>query len=113
MLLALPEEIGTLEELAMPQNGINPPGISALVLPQLQALEVINFGDCLLKTEGALALAKALKLGQKKLKHPDEEEEGDLVEDPALQITGTAITPSKQGSTNPELCDELSKLSLS
>ncbi|KAK7476958.1 hypothetical protein BaRGS_00031817 [Batillaria attramentaria] len=204
-LAAAFKEIGTLEELAMPQNGINPPGISALVdaiavnknlrilnlndntftevgaremskvLPQLQALEVINFGDCLLKTEGALALAKALKLGQKKLKelilsgneikqsgaiavteamtdkenlavldlnanqlgeegvelvqnsmeavgkleflaslsddegcsddeegeegdeeHPDEEEEGDFVEDPVLQITGTAITPSKQ-----------------
>ncbi|BFZ14600.1 hypothetical protein BsWGS_17638 [Bradybaena similaris] len=83
--------IGTLEFLAMPQNGINHAGISALAdaisvntnlkhlnlndntftakgadaiakaLPKLEKLEVINFGDCLIRTEGAKAIAKALK----------------------------------------------------
>ena len=31
------------------------------VLPSLKSLEVINFGDCLVKTEGAKALAKSLR----------------------------------------------------
>lgn len=83
--------IGTLEEIAMPQNGIYHSGITALtkafthnknlkiinlndntigakgakaiadILPQLQNLQQINFGDCLLKTKGALVLANALK----------------------------------------------------
>lgn len=83
--------IGTLEEIAMPQNGIYHVGITALskaftynknlkilnlndntigakgakaiadVLPKLQNLQQINFGDCLLKTKGALLLADALK----------------------------------------------------
>ncbi|KAF2879068.1 hypothetical protein ILUMI_27103 [Ignelater luminosus] len=82
--------IGTLEEIAMPQNGIYHVGISALsdafmhntnlqilnlndntigphgaqaiakALPILQNLKIINFGDCLLKTKGALSLADAL-----------------------------------------------------
>jgi len=38
------------------------------VLPKLQNLEVINFGDCLVKTDGAKILATALKDGHKKLK---------------------------------------------
>ncbi|XP_044269060.1 ran GTPase-activating protein 1 [Tribolium madens] len=83
--------IGTLEEIAMPQNGIYHIGISALseaftqnknlqilnlndntigekgaeaiakALPHLQQLKEINFGDCLLKTAGAISLADALK----------------------------------------------------
>ncbi|CAH0547740.1 unnamed protein product [Brassicogethes aeneus] len=83
--------IGTLEEVAMPQNGIYHVGISALfdafthnpnleilnlndntithkgaeavakALPALQNLKIINFGDCLLKTKGANHLAKALE----------------------------------------------------
>ncbi|XP_076446452.1 ran GTPase-activating protein 1-like [Babylonia areolata] len=90
--------MGTLEELAMPQNGINLPGITALVeaiavntrlrvlnlndntfteaggvemskvLPKLPDLEQINFGDCLVRTGGAKALAQALRDGQHKLK---------------------------------------------
>ncbi|KAK7097883.1 hypothetical protein V1264_004794 [Littorina saxatilis] len=212
-LAAAFKAIGTLEELAMPQNGINLPGITALVeaiaanprlrvlnlndntfteaggremskvLPKLQELEVINFGDCLIRTGGAKALAVALKAGQKKLKElilsgneiqqagaiavteciankenltvldlnanqlgeggvelvqdsmeavgklellaslsddegsdddeeddveegeveddedqPEEDEEGDVSADPHLQVSGTAITPSKQVS---------------
>ncbi|CAH2016375.1 unnamed protein product [Acanthoscelides obtectus] len=90
--------IGTLEEIAMPQNGIYHVGIKALseafvhnkglrvlnlndntigskgadhiagVLPHLQALTDINFGDCLLKTKGASRLAEALTDGHKNLK---------------------------------------------
>ena len=37
-------------------------------MPKLQNLEVINFGDCLVKTDGAKILATALKDGHKKLK---------------------------------------------
>ncbi|XP_072040661.1 ran GTPase-activating protein 1-like [Amphiura filiformis] len=85
--------IGTLEEVAMPQNGINHEGITALAqafqhspnlrivnlndntftakgaismakgLKNLRKLEVINFGDCLVRTEGAEALADTLKDG--------------------------------------------------
>ncbi|XP_026724523.1 ran GTPase-activating protein 1 isoform X2 [Trichoplusia ni] len=85
------QNMGTLEELAMPQNGIYHVGISALsqafkrnsqlarlnlndntvgakgaaaiadALPNLKDLKSINFGDCLLKSKGAKALAKAFK----------------------------------------------------
>lgn len=91
--------IGTLEEVAMPQNGIYHPGITALseafknnknlsilnlndntigpkgaealanILPNLQNLKEINFGDCLLKTKGASVLAKALKNKHENLEH--------------------------------------------
>ena len=33
------------------------------MLPSLKSLEVINFGDCLVKTEGAKELAKSLRSG--------------------------------------------------
>lgn len=37
-------------------------------MEKLQELEVINLGDCLLKTEGALAIADALREGHLKLR---------------------------------------------
>ncbi|XP_016126167.1 ran GTPase-activating protein 1-like [Sinocyclocheilus grahami] len=85
--------LGSLEEVHMPQNGINHPGISALAtalkhnpnlqllnlndntftkrgsiamaeaIRHLQCLKVINFGDCLVRSEGAIALAGALREG--------------------------------------------------
>merc|ERR1712004_404659 len=88
----------SLEEVAMPQNGINAPGITAIAnglahcknlrslnlndntftevgaqamakaLPSMQQLEVINFGDCLLRTSGTKAIGRALKKGHAKLK---------------------------------------------
>ena len=91
------QSIGTLEYLAMPQNGINKPGISALAkaiaanpnlkhlnlndntftvqgaeamakaLPKLTQLEVINFGDCLVRTDGAKAIVKVIGSGVKEL----------------------------------------------
>ncbi|NWI69462.1 RAGP1 protein, partial [Todus mexicanus] len=90
--------IGTLEEVHMPQNGINHPGITALAqafainpllkvinlndntftergavamaetLKALRQIEVINFGDCLVRSKGAVALADAVKEGLHKLK---------------------------------------------
>ncbi|XP_056011418.1 ran GTPase-activating protein 1-like [Ostrea edulis] len=97
-LAAVFKALGSLEEVAMPQNGINAEGVTALaeafaenknlrvmnlsdntfthagaknmakVLPKLQNLEVINFGDCLVRTDGAIALSHALKDGHQKLK---------------------------------------------
>ncbi|XP_062605951.1 ran GTPase-activating protein 1-like [Saccostrea cucullata] len=97
-LAAVFKALGSLEEVAMPQNGIYAEGITALadafaenknlrvmnlsdntftqkggknmakILPKLQNLEVINFGDCLVRTEGAIALSNALKEGHQKLK---------------------------------------------
>lgn len=89
--------IGTLQEIAMPQNGIYHDGISALsdaflhnkdleilnlndntigpkgsesiskALSQLDNIKELNFGDCLLKTKGALLLANTLKSSNKNL----------------------------------------------
>ncbi|KAL4230322.1 Ran GTPase-activating protein 1 [Mactra antiquata] len=90
--------MGSLIEVAMPQNGINHEGITALseafehntnlrilnlndntfthvgaksmakVLPKLQNLEVINFGDCLLRSDGAKAIARSITEGHVKLR---------------------------------------------
>ena len=38
------------------------------VLPCLPNLQVINFGDCLVKSKGAMAIAEALKHGHWNLK---------------------------------------------
>ncbi|XP_074520199.1 ran GTPase-activating protein 1b [Halichoeres trimaculatus] len=85
--------MGSLEEVHMPQNGINYPGVMALASamqhnPELRVLnlndntftkrgtlamaqalrllrnvQVINFGDCLVRSEGAIALAAVLREG--------------------------------------------------
>ncbi|GFT17091.1 ran GTPase-activating protein 1 [Nephila pilipes] len=85
------KELGTLESIAMPQNGIYHPGIKAIAdafksnrnlkainlednsltaegaqyiaecLPSLQKLEMLNLGDCLVRTGGAMAIADALE----------------------------------------------------
>uniref|UniRef100_A0A8C4QW16 RAN GTPase activating protein 1a n=1 Tax=Eptatretus burgeri TaxID=7764 RepID=A0A8C4QW16_EPTBU len=90
--------IGTLEEVHMPQNGINHAGIAALAkafsrnpalrtinlndnsftkrgalsmaeaLKDLQDVNVINFGDCLVRSAGAFAFAKTLTEGLPKIK---------------------------------------------
>ncbi|PIK37548.1 putative ran GTPase-activating protein 1 [Apostichopus japonicus] len=82
--------IGTLEEIQMPQNGINPEGIEAMAeavvsspnlrifnmndntftargaiamskaLMKANNMEVLNFGDCLIRSEGASALAETI-----------------------------------------------------
>ena len=38
------------------------------VLPSLKSLEVVNFGDCLIKTKGAKALAECLRSALNNLK---------------------------------------------
>jgi len=85
--------VGTLEKIAMPQNGIYHEGIAALaqsfaqnpnlktinlndntitdvgdaslakVLCTLENLEVLNFGDCLLRSDGAKFVAESIKEG--------------------------------------------------
>ncbi|TRY77537.1 hypothetical protein DNTS_028249 [Danionella cerebrum] len=90
--------LGSLEEVHMPQNGINHAGITALAaalkhnpnlqvlnlndntftrrgsiamaeaIRHLQFLKVINFGDCLVRSEGAIAIAGALREGLPVLK---------------------------------------------
>lgn len=90
--------IGTLEEVHMPQNGINHAGITALAeafkvnpllkvinlndntftdrggiamaeaLKTLRQVEQINFGDCLVRSKGAMAIAAALREGLHKIK---------------------------------------------
>lgn len=85
--------IGSLEEVHMPQNGINHPGITSLAtamqhnpnlrvlnlndntftkrgavamaqaLRHLRSIRVVNFGDCLVRSEGAIAIAAALREG--------------------------------------------------
>ncbi|KAL1264321.1 hypothetical protein QQF64_004676 [Cirrhinus molitorella] len=85
--------LGSLEEVHVPQNGINYPGVTALAtalkhnpnlqvlnlndntftrrgsiamaeaITHLQCLKVINFGDCLVRSEGAIAIAGALRAG--------------------------------------------------
>lgn len=91
-------KLHSLEEVALPQNGIYHEGIAALAnglmsnknlrilnlndntftvkgarhmaqaLRHLDNLEVINFGDCLLKTAGAKEIANSLKDGHSALK---------------------------------------------
>ena len=83
--------IGTLEEIHLPQNGIQQKGIAAFAeavkanknlrhlnlndntftekgalamaegIENINSLKIINFGDCLVRTGGAKAIAKALK----------------------------------------------------
>ncbi|CAJ1080638.1 LOW QUALITY PROTEIN: ran GTPase-activating protein 1b [Xyrichtys novacula] len=90
--------IGSLEEVHMPQNGINYAGVMALAsamqhnpelrvlnfndntftkkgtlamaqaLRHLRNVQVINFGDCLVRSEGAIALAAVLREGLPMLK---------------------------------------------
>ncbi|MBN3302423.1 RAGP1 protein, partial [Amia calva] len=107
--------IGSLEEVHMPQNGINHPGVTALAIalqhnPQLRVLnlndntftkrgaiamatalkelrsvQVINFGDCLVRSEGALAIAEALREGLPILKELNLSF-GEITEEAALEV---------------------------
>ena len=58
-----------LSILNMNDNTFTEKGAKSLadVLPKLQKLRILNLGDCLLKTEGALLIAKALESGHQVL----------------------------------------------
>ncbi|KAG9343098.1 hypothetical protein JZ751_015317, partial [Albula glossodonta] len=107
--------MGSLEEVHMPQNGINHPGVTALAnamqhcpqlrvinlndntftkrgaiamaqsLKHLRSVQVINFGDCLVRSEGAIAIAEALKEGLPILKELNLSF-GEIAEEAALVV---------------------------
>lgn len=60
-------KVGSLEELAIPQNGIYYPGITALSesLKENKDLKILNLNDNTIGPKGAEALAQALELLQK------------------------------------------------
>ncbi|XP_042364366.1 ran GTPase-activating protein 1b [Plectropomus leopardus] len=112
--------MGSLEEVHMPQNGINYAGVMALAsamrhnpelrvlnfndntftkkgtlamaqaLRHLRNIEVINFGDCLVRSEGAIALAAVLREGLPVLKELNLSF-GEITEAAAL-VVAQAIT---------------------
>lgn len=61
------QKVGSLETLAIPQNGIYHPGISALSdsLRDNENLKVLNLNDNTIGPKGAQALAFTLELLQK------------------------------------------------
>uniref|UniRef100_A0A8C1QZG9 Ran GTPase-activating protein 1 n=1 Tax=Cyprinus carpio TaxID=7962 RepID=A0A8C1QZG9_CYPCA len=107
--------IGSLEEVHMPQNGINYQGVTALATamqhnPQLRVLnlndntftkrgaiamaqalkhlrnvQVINFGDCLVRSEGASAISETLREGLPILKELNLSF-GEITKDAALEV---------------------------
>uniref|UniRef100_A0A8C1ZKB4 RAN GTPase activating protein 1a n=1 Tax=Cyprinus carpio TaxID=7962 RepID=A0A8C1ZKB4_CYPCA len=107
--------IGSLEEVHMPQNGINYQGVTALATamqhnPQLRVLnlndntftkrgaiamaqalkhlrnvQVINFGDCLVRSEGASAISETLTEGLPILKELNLSF-GEITKDAALEV---------------------------
>uniref|UniRef100_A0A674N873 Ran GTPase-activating protein 1 n=1 Tax=Takifugu rubripes TaxID=31033 RepID=A0A674N873_TAKRU len=107
--------MGSLEEVHMPQNGINYPGITALAkamqhntglrilnlndntftekgavamaqaLKYLNSIQVINFGDCLVRPSGAVAIAESISEGQPILKELNLSF-GEITEEAALEV---------------------------
>lgn len=57
---ALPQLIGSLEEVHMPQNGINHPGVTALAnaMQHNPQLRVLNLNDNTFTKKGAAAMAQ-------------------------------------------------------
>ncbi|KAJ3600188.1 hypothetical protein NHX12_031174 [Muraenolepis orangiensis] len=107
--------MGSLEEVHMPQNGINHPGVTALAtamqhnpalrvlnlndntftkkgaiamaqaLKHLRSVQVINFGDCLVRSEGAIAIAETVAEGLPILKELNLSF-GEITEEAALAV---------------------------
>uniref|UniRef100_A0A8C5B1E5 Ran GTPase activating protein 1 n=1 Tax=Gadus morhua TaxID=8049 RepID=A0A8C5B1E5_GADMO len=107
--------MGSLEEVHMPQNGINHPGVTALAtamqhnaglrvlnlndntftkrgaiamaqaLKHLRSVQVINFGDCLVRSEGAIAIAETVSEGLPILKELNLSF-GEITEEAALAL---------------------------
>ncbi|XP_041671167.1 ran GTPase-activating protein 1b [Cheilinus undulatus] len=113
--------MGSLEEVHMPQNGINSTGVMALAsamrhnpelrvlnfndntftkkgtlamaqaLRHLRNIQVINFGDCLVRPEGAIALAAVLREGVPILKELNLSF-GEITEAAALVVAQSVIS---------------------
>ncbi|XP_004575556.1 ran GTPase-activating protein 1 isoform X1 [Maylandia zebra] len=107
--------MGSMEEVHMPQNGINHAGVTALAeamqhnpglrilnlndntftekgamamaqaLKHLRSIQVINFGDCLVRPEGAKAIAVSVSEGLPILKELNLSY-GEITEDAALVV---------------------------
>ncbi|XP_034750189.1 ran GTPase-activating protein 1a isoform X2 [Etheostoma cragini] len=107
--------MGSLEEVHMPQNGINHPGVTALAtavqhnaglrilnlndntfsekgaiamaqaLKHLRSIQVINFGDCLVRPAGAIAIAETVSEGLPILKEINLSF-GEITEEAALAV---------------------------
>uniref|UniRef100_A0A671LG38 Ran GTPase-activating protein 1-like n=1 Tax=Sinocyclocheilus anshuiensis TaxID=1608454 RepID=A0A671LG38_9TELE len=122
--------LGSLEEVHMPQNGINHPGITALAtaikhnpnlqvlnlndntftkrgsiamaeaVRHLQCLKVINFGDCLVRSEGAIAIAGALREGLPFLR------ELNLSFGEICEAAAVVVAKAVQGKTNKRYDDD-------
>uniref|UniRef100_UPI003AAB4FB7 ran GTPase-activating protein 1b n=1 Tax=Centroberyx gerrardi TaxID=166262 RepID=UPI003AAB4FB7 len=112
--------LGSLEEVHMPQNGINHAGVTALAsamrhnpelrvlnlndntftkrgalamaqaLRHLRNVQVINFGDCLVRSEGAVALTAVLREGLPVLKELNLSF-GEITEAAALVVAQTVM----------------------
>ncbi|XP_060884053.1 ran GTPase-activating protein 1b [Labrus mixtus] len=112
--------MGSLEEVHMPQNGINHAGVISLAsamrhnpelrvlnfndntftkkgtlamaqaLRHLRNIQVINFGDCLVRSEGAIALAAVLREGLPILKELNVSF-GEITEAAALVVAQAII----------------------
>ncbi|XP_061519919.1 ran GTPase-activating protein 1b isoform X2 [Phycodurus eques] len=115
--------MGSLEEVHMPQNGINHAGVTALAsamqhnkdlrvlnlndntftkrgtlamaqaLGHLRNIQVINFGDCLVRCEGAIAMAAVLREGLPVLKELNLSF-GEITEAAALVVAQALVDKS-------------------
>ncbi|KAI4822136.1 hypothetical protein KUCAC02_007698 [Chaenocephalus aceratus] len=107
--------MGSLEEINVPQNGINHPGVTAMAgavqnnpnlrilnlndntftekgaiamaqaLKHLRSIQVINFGDCLVRPAGAIAIAETVSEGLPILKELNLSF-GEITEEAALAV---------------------------
>uniref|UniRef100_A0A2K5PU14 Ran GTPase-activating protein 1 n=1 Tax=Cebus imitator TaxID=2715852 RepID=A0A2K5PU14_CEBIM len=126
---------GTVEEVHMPQNGINHPGVTALAqafavnpccsekgtvamaetLKTLQQVEVINSGDCLVRSKGAVAIADAIHSGLPKLKELNLSF-CEIKRDAALAVTEAMADKAElekldlNGNTLGEGCEQLQEV---
>lgn len=114
--LAITESISEKENLTLLDLNANQLGEGGieLVMDSMEALGKSDILGSFSDDEGDDLEDEGVEEGDQddEEEEPGEEQEGEEIDDPSLQVTGTSITPSKQGSTNPDLCDELGKLTL-
>lgn len=88
--------IGTLEEVHMPQNGINHPGVTALAqaFAVNPLLRVINLNDNTFTEKGAVAMAEVRRVWQSQLRHARQRLAAVFPGKPGLRLAGTALSPA-------------------